>query len=170
MVKIEYGAIVYIMPRVSLAGELNIDDEIKERFLTHVGRRDAWGVDDSVCCLWSNGSLRRVSFRIRRVTYCARRLSYYMYYGPIADGLFVRKTCDSVRCVNPAHLKLCPQKEVTERCSRTKRLVMSSKGKARAVRTRRRAGPVGERAVSYGEEMAVESDDEAAASILASKC
>lgn len=62
------------------------------------------------CWLWT-GALNNMGYgqfyvRARRGNVLAHRWSYEHHNGPIGDGLFVMHSCDTPRCVNPAHLRV----------------------------------------------------------------
>lgn len=63
------------------------------------------------CWLWtrSKRGLGYGRLRIHGVQYAAHRLSWFMQYGPIPDGLWVLHNCpggDNPSCVQPLHLWL----------------------------------------------------------------
>lgn len=81
----------------------------------HLARFDTkWELaPDSGCHLWT-GTMNRWGygvFNINRRVQNAHRWAYILKIGPIPEGLVVDHTCNNRRCVNPAHLRVCTQKE-----------------------------------------------------------
>jgi hypothetical protein len=76
---------------------------LTERFWLKANRTDAG------CWLWTGaiggkGDYGRIEDGGRYIR--AHRLSWAIHNGPVPPGLFVCHTCDTPRCVNPAHLFL----------------------------------------------------------------
>lgn len=66
------------------------------------------------CWLWTGqggkyGLMWRREAEGGRIT--AHRYSYELHHGPIPAGMFVLHSCDTPRCVNPAHLNVGTPKE-----------------------------------------------------------
>jgi hypothetical protein len=82
------------------------NDKINTRFLMHTRPNN----DPDGCHLWtgkggtSQGDYGVVGYEGRTQT--AHRVAHKLFKGPIPDGQVVRHTCDTPRCVNPAHLTL----------------------------------------------------------------
>lgn len=65
------------------------------------------------CWLWTASTMGNGygQFNLYGKKVYAHRASYQFFIGPVDDGLKVRHTCDTPRCVRPDHLKLGTQKE-----------------------------------------------------------
>jgi hypothetical protein len=50
-------------------------------------------------------------FGIGRKVFCAHRVAYEMFVGPIPAGLQIDHLCRNRRCVNPAHMEPVTQRE-----------------------------------------------------------
>ena len=49
---------------------------------------------------------RTATFMVRGEKYPASKFSYERFVGPVPKGMFIQKTCNNSRCVNPKHLIL----------------------------------------------------------------
>lgn len=50
-------------------------------------------------------------FKIKNTYYRAHRYSYFVFVGPIPDGLTIDHLCNNTSCVNPEHLKSATLRE-----------------------------------------------------------
>lgn len=73
------------------------------RFWSRVNRGDA-----TECWLWVAGTSDTGygEMRVHGNVMHAHRISWELAFGPITAGLYVLHSCDTPRCVNPAHLSL----------------------------------------------------------------
>lgn len=87
-----------------------------DRFWSKVDKSDG-------CWLWRGALFSNGYGQVSRTGggIGAHRVSWFLAYGPIPDGLFVCHRCDNPPCVNPDHLFLGTAKD--------NRLDMMSKGK-----------------------------------------
>lgn len=59
----------------------------------------------SGCHIWTAATCKGYGrFTYQGVFFLAHRASYMVHHGPIPDGMVVRHTCDTPRCINPDHL------------------------------------------------------------------
>lgn len=62
----------------------------------------------ATCWLWTGALLKKAggygSIRIDGKALRAHRVAYELVVGPIPDGMLLRHSCDTPRCVNPDHL------------------------------------------------------------------
>lgn len=58
------------------------------------------------CWLWTGALLKTGygSIRVNHKAERAHRVAYELTIGPIPEGMLLRHSCDTPRCVNPAHL------------------------------------------------------------------
>ena len=68
-------------------------------------------VTETGCQLWTGGGVDYGRIGIGEKLILAHRLSWEIYKGPIANGLFVLHRCDVPCCINVNHLYLGTQKE-----------------------------------------------------------
>lgn len=84
-------------------------------------------VSPSGCWEWQKSCTRRgygqISIGHQRQAY-AHRVSYFMFNGPISEGLVVRHKCDNPKCVNPEHLELGTQVDNMQDCKERGRMSM----------------------------------------------
>lgn len=75
----------------------------EQRFWSFVDRRG-----DNDCWLWQGGTNYPPNdygqFKVRGRSTRAHQFSYRLHHGPIPQGMVVCHSCDTPRCVNPAHL------------------------------------------------------------------
>jgi hypothetical protein len=124
------------------------DAEIKEVLQD----RSEWA--PSGCWIWTGGySAGQPCLRSRRhKTNLAHHLSYLVYHGPFAEGLWVYRSCGDTRCVNPSHLILVSPSEGAS-WSYAQRQDRSKLGptEIRLIRRRAAAGAsTGELATAFG--------------------
>lgn len=90
---------------------------IADRFWEKVRKGEA-------CWLWTGGTDSNGYGRIglgggSLVRVNTHRLSYELHFGPIPTGLNVLHSCDTPRCVNPAHLSLGTHADnVRDKCAK----------------------------------------------------
>lgn len=84
-------------------------------------------VSPSGCWEWQRYILPNgygnISIGRQRQAY-AHRVSYFMFNGPISEGLIVRHKCDNPKCVNPEHLELGTQIDNMQDCKKRGRMSM----------------------------------------------
>lgn len=82
-------------------------------------------VSPSGCWEWQRACLPngygQISIGNQRQAY-AHRVSYFVFNGPISEGLLVRHKCDNPCCVNPEHLEVGTQKDNMQDCKKRGRL------------------------------------------------
>lgn len=87
-------------------------------------------VSPSGCWEWQRYILPNgygnISIGHQRQAY-AHRVSYFLFNGPISEGLLVRHKCDNPRCVNPEHLELGTQTDNMQDCKKRGRMSMPPK-------------------------------------------
>jgi hypothetical protein len=73
--------------------------DLRERFYAKVKKTES-------CWLWTGAMLKTGygSIRINKKAERAHRVAYELEVGEIPAGMLLRHTCDTPRCVNPAHL------------------------------------------------------------------
>lgn len=87
--------------RKEMSGNKCRDDTVEKRLLRKTNKSPS-------CWIWTGGTFSDgygnigTSKGARR----AHRVSYELYVGPIPDGMQVLHSCDTPRCINPAHLSL----------------------------------------------------------------
>lgn len=68
------------------------------RFWSHVDK-------SGECWLWTGSAVNRYGMiRMQSKKLKAHRVSWFLHFGQISDGLYVCHRCDVPMCVNPAHL------------------------------------------------------------------
>lgn len=84
-------------------------------------------VTPSGCWEWQKGKTPNgygnISIGRQRQAY-AHRVSYFVFNGPISEGLLVRHKCDNPSCVNPEHLELGTQVDNMQDCKKRGRMSM----------------------------------------------
>lgn len=90
-------------------------------------------VEDATGCWTWLGSLDRYGyggFWVKEdggwVKHKAHRVSYWLFVGPIPDGLQIDHLCRNRRCVNPAHLEPVTQQENARRSEQATRTSCSA--------------------------------------------
>lgn len=82
-------------------------------------------VSPSGCWEWQLSRSKRgygqISVGHQRQAY-AHRVSYFVFNGPISEGLVVRHKCDNPCCVNPEHLEVGTQADNMNDCKERGRL------------------------------------------------
>lgn len=84
-------------------------------------------VTPSGCWEWQRGKTHQgygcISIGRQRQAY-AHRVSYFVFNGPISEGLLVRHKCDNPSCVNPEHLEIGTQVDNMQDCKERGRMSM----------------------------------------------
>jgi hypothetical protein len=84
---------------------VKLSQEDIDRFWAKVDRSGAFSDVDDSCWLWTAGCVNGYGhFWLNVRMEKAHRISYFLAYGPIPEGLLVRHTCDNPPCVRPKHL------------------------------------------------------------------
>ena len=111
--------------------------DTETRFWTKVDRRFAVGA----CWEWlgsMSGGYGQIQFqgKVER----AHRVSYLLFVGPIADGLWVLHQCDNKKCVRPDHLRLGTREENAREAVERGRMATGDRNAARLYPERVRRG------------------------------
>lgn len=84
-------------------------------------------VTPSGCWEWQKGKTPNgyghISIGRQRQAY-AHRVSYFVFNGPISEGMLVRHKCDNPSCVNPEHLEIGTQVDNMQDCKKRGRMSM----------------------------------------------
>lgn len=84
-------------------------------------------VTPSGCWEWQRGKNLKgyghISIGRQRQAY-AHRVSYFVFNGPISEGMLVRHKCDNPSCVNPEHLEIGTQVDNMQDCKKRGRMSM----------------------------------------------
>ncbi|UNA05395.1 HNH endonuclease motif protein [Pantoea phage vB_PdeP_F5M1C] len=82
-------------------------------------------VSPSGCWEWQRATAGKgyglISIGRQRQAY-AHRVSYFVFNGPISEGLVVRHKCDNPCCVNPEHLEVGTQEDNMQDCKKRGRI------------------------------------------------
>lgn len=99
-----------------------------------------WGRVDktSLCWLWTGsrngGGYGLMNIQWKAGAEAAHRISYFLHFGEIPDGMVIMHVCDNPACVNPEHLRLGTNADNARDCAmkgRTFRSIGSKSGKAK---------------------------------------
>lgn len=91
-------------------GDKILTDDWHPRFWAKVNKIE----DEDSCWEWTAATSRNNNYGVIKVNgkvRAAHRLSYFIAYGEIEEGMVIAHRCDNPLCVRPSHLRQATQSE-----------------------------------------------------------